>query len=240
MTSSTAPLTHGAYERLAGEYYDAERHPTCANFREASRQLIDRLLPSPPLGRICETGAGDSLLAPLLADRGWDLGGLLLTDASPAMLAHSEGWANAGAQLSVAEAESLPVPSSSLDLVVASLGDPYDDDGLWAEVSRTLRDGGRCVFTTPSWQWAMAFRADARGFDLAEFTLADGTVLSVPSRIRPSAEERLLIERHGLRILGEAEAPRRALTSSLSPKLAMLRPDDPVVVGYLVGAGADA
>ena len=30
-----------SYNEIASEYYDAQRHPTCANFREASAQIVD-------------------------------------------------------------------------------------------------------------------------------------------------------------------------------------------------------
>jgi SAM-dependent methyltransferase len=238
VTSGCAQARLGSYDGLAAEYYDAARHPTCANFRQGSEQLLERLIPDVAPERSCEIGAGDSLLAALLVRRGHDVRGVLLTDASAAMLEHSRRWERLGATLNVAEAHQLPVAAGSLDLLVASLGDPYDDESFWSEVARVLARRGRCVLTTPSWTWATRFRSDGVRPDEAEFELRDGARLTVRSLIRTVEEQRVLIERQRLLVLEQHAVPAAAIEEPVSPKLRVLAPDEPVVVGYVVAAEA--
>lgn len=224
------------YDELAAEYYDPTRHPTCANFREASRALIEMMISEETL-QCCEVGAGGSLYADVAVKRHGDADGLLLTDASLAMLQHSRQWQEHGASLSVARASNLPVGDRSLQLVVASLGDPYDDDAFWHEVARVLAPTGRCLLTTPSWEWARQFRSDCSPIDLAEFELADGRTVAVPSFLRHPSEERALIERHGLSVVREAAVALEDIPGPVSRKLRVLDSADPVVIGYLVICG---
>jgi SAM-dependent methyltransferase len=230
--ASSAPAV-GSYGQVASEYYDARQHPTCANFRLASRLLLDRLVPDVPPGQCCEVGAGDSLLADLIWRRQRNLDGLLITDAVPTMLDHSRRWERHGATLAVATASRLPVSDSSLALLVASLADPYDDDSLWREVARVLAPGGRCVLTTPSATWAHRFRAQGPRLDAAEFELGDGTSVYLPSLVRSPSEERLMIERHGLAVVEEAAASLGDLEGPISKKLLVLVPGDAVVNGFV-------
>ena len=78
------------YETLAPEYYDPVRHPTCANFRYASKQIIkpwlEKLTDYRP---ICEVGAGKSVAAELLLEAGESTADLFLTDSSQSMLEYS-------------------------------------------------------------------------------------------------------------------------------------------------------
>lgn len=231
--SLSQPIGVGSYEQLAVEYYDADRHPTCANFRQASRALFAQLMPEFPANRSCEVGAGDSLLAELLHRRGHDLRGLIVTDDSASMLEYSRKWEPRGAQLVVAAAESLPLPDCSLLLVAASLADPYDDNAFWSEVSRVLAPGGMCVVTTPSITWAERFRVDGQRPDAARFELEDGTLLDVPSYIRAPAQEWELIQRHHLERVDEAAVTLDAISKPISHKLLGLKVTDPVVVGYV-------
>ena len=226
----------GAYTVLAEEYYDAVRHPTCANFRWASDRLLERLVPNPVGASLCEVGAGDSALAALLTARGESVNSLLITDSSAEMLAHSAKWEQRGARLAVAVAASLPVADASIDLLVAALADPYDDEAWWTEASRVLTSEGRVVLTTPAATWAERFRATAdEPFASARFVLADGSVVDVPSLVRESAKERALIAAAGLRVIVEDAIERAELRSPVSSKLDALGPRDPVVVGYLAG-----
>src|ERR1700728_1042873 len=149
-----------SYDLIAQEYYDPKRHPTCANFRDASRILLRRwLAPTPTQARICDVGAGRSLSAEILREERRSLGLLVLVDQSRPMLAYSEGWRGDGATLCVASASALPYSSEYFDVVASSLGDPYNLDSFWAEIHRVLKIGGKCFFTTPSYDWAQAFRS---------------------------------------------------------------------------------
>src|SRR5438132_3045781 len=100
-----------SYEEIASEYYDRTRHPTCANFREASARILRVWLRrlSVERGQVCEVGAGDSLLAELLLEAGKEPRGVIISDPSPSMLEFSKKWVNRGAELSLNRAEMLPV-----------------------------------------------------------------------------------------------------------------------------------
>lgn len=222
-----------SYGRVASEYYDTRRHPTCANFRQASRLLLELLVPKSMAARSCEIGAGSSLLAELLWRRHGSLDYLLITDAQPEMLEHSRDWERRGAKLAIASADSIPVPDESLDLVVASLADPYDDDSLWEEVFRVLTPRGSCVITVPSATWAHRFRTDDTPDNAAEFELADQSKVYVPSLVRSREEERVLIENQGLHVIREMSAPLKVLDEPISRKLRVLEPDDAVVRGVV-------
>jgi ubiquinone/menaquinone biosynthesis C-methylase UbiE len=229
----------GSYEELASEYYDAGRHPTCANFREASATIIRRWL-SPELGKagwICEVGAGKSLVAEILSTNSNRLDYLVITDASPSMIAYSQPWAKLGARLVVAPANQLPLPNKSVSCLISSLGDPYNEDEFWQEAHRVLIPGGRIVFTTPSAEWAMAFRAwsGSATFEGAEFELSSGRHVYVRSIIYTPDQQLSIMERAGFRAIETTHVRVSDLeTSILSPKL---RPDslsNPVIVtGYI-------
>jgi SAM-dependent methyltransferase len=229
---SETKLVADSYERVAAEYYDPVRHPTCANFRAASASLLERLTPDVSPGHCCEVGAGDSLLADLLWRRHRDVEGLLITDAGPRMLNYSRRWAERGARLATARASELPVPDESFSLVVASLADPYDEGSLWKEVARVLTSGGRCVLTTPAVGWARRFRPDSSRA-AAEFQLRDGSVVNLPSHVRSLQDERDLIEGSGLRLVAEDSISLSALDGPISGKLHVLRPDEAVVDGFV-------
>jgi SAM-dependent methyltransferase len=230
-------VSPGSYHDLADEYYDAERHPTCANFREGSILLVERWLDgqnelSAPRW---DVGAGDSVLAEVLAARGIALEGTTALDESPSMLAHSEKWASQGLRLVVGDAEGIPAENGSAAFVLASLGDPYNTDGWWLEVARVLAPEGVCLFTTPTHEWAGGFR-NGGAPDVAEFELADGRKVLVPSVVRPPEEQVRQIERAGLRVEAVEHVTRGELRRSpLSPKLTVLKGDEaPVVRGYRV------
>jgi SAM-dependent methyltransferase len=183
---------------------------------------------------MCEVGAGDSLLAGWLVRQGYNLTGLLVTDASPSMLAYSGRWADRGASLAVAHASDLPVADGSLDLLVASLADPYDDSAWWSEASRVLAPTGSIVLTTPSIGWASAFREAAGEPSLcARFLRSDGTTVDMPSQVRHAGDERKLISDAGLRLVAEDAIRRGELASPVSPKLDVVAADDTIVVGYV-------
>lgn len=224
-----------SYSALAAEYYDSRRHPTCSNFRWASDRLLRRLLPNCAGSLLCEVGAGDSALAAILCERGQSLSNLLITDASAGMLEHSRRWYRGGAQLALARASSLPLADGSVDLVVASLADAYNNEQWWPEVGRVLSAAGRAIMTTPTHSWATAFRtATGQPMNVARFDLVSGTSVDVPSWVREPAAERALIHASGMRVVEQEAMVRRDFPSSISPKIHALEPDTPVVMAYVV------
>jgi SAM-dependent methyltransferase len=236
---ATVEAHAGSYEDIASEYYDRIRHPTCANFREASAGILKTWLQKHAVerGQVCEVGAGNSLLAELLVDAGENPHGVIISDPSPSMLAFSNKWINRGAELSLNSAEMIPVASNSLGLVVSSLGDAYNQPTFWEEINRCLRPGGMLFFTTPAYEWAKAFRSKNGEDDMmaAEFQLKDGRRVFVPSWIYPVEKQVELIKNSGLEIWKVVHVPRSTLESEpLSPKLFVGHGDKlHIVTGYL-------
>lgn len=228
----------GDYDLVAREYYDIERHPTCRNFRDASlRFLKSVLLDLDCTGVNIEVGSGASILAEALSGIGVSLAATILADASLTMLAYSDHFIAAGAQPTIADATSMPFASGTAALIVASLGDPYNVPEFWAEVERCLARTGRCVFTTPSFEWASHFRRRAPDEleSCAYFELRDGSSVYVPSIIHATRDQVALVRRHGFEVEAVRNIPARELPQPLSAKLKASngRLLDPVT-GYLL------
>lgn len=228
ITDRDPTLVTGTYSDLASEYYDPGRHPTCANFREASQLLLTPWMCDLTNDRVdlLETGAGASIVCEWLLDTRRRIGGLVVTDVSQEMLRYSRGSAICP-HLIVCDAQRLPLISSGFDIVVASLGDPYNSVPFWSEVARVLRPGGHVLFTTPSFEWALQFRS---GSYRAEFILSNGRATTVPSYIQSNDVQRRMIERCKMalleiRVIQDSELHR----TPRSPKLRT----GPIVTGYL-------
>jgi SAM-dependent methyltransferase len=196
--STQRPTELSSYDVVASEYYDPVLHPTCADFRDASSALLAKALRQfrPPARSYCEVGCGKSLLCELFATKFHyqRMDAIDLIDSSDIMLGYSsDDWSKYGARLSCAEARELPLESSSVSVLLASLGDPYNDDAFWKEASRVLEHDGVGLFTTPSWDWAQRFRVndDHRS---AIFQLGDGRVVRLPSIVLPNEEQISLVE----------------------------------------------
>lgn len=229
-----------AYQTIAPEYYDATRHPTCANFRQASALALSPWLRRQcgPAARVCEAGAGKSLVQEFIRDNATLPAHLLVTDASPAMLDYSrKGLATVkdDAEFAVAFADALPAGAREFTVVVASLGDPYNDTEFWREANRVLESCGQVLFTTPSHEWAAAFRRDCDP-NAAEFALADGSRVQAPSLIYDVDEQINMMRAAGFSTLAVREVALDDLeTARPSHKLTLpqLRVA-PIVRGYLV------
>lgn len=220
-----------AYARLATEYYLPDCNRTCQALRDASRRLLERLLPTEPGGgSLVELGAGRSLLASPCQRAGIPLQRLVISDAVAQMLAYSQEWERRGARLLCAPAHDVPLPAASASVIVASLADPYNTPGSWKEITRLLEPGGRVIFTTPSWEWAQLQRG---GTPAARFTLRDGREVTAPSHVPTESGQREMIEREGLEVRERAWVRCEELETPLPPKLAGLPPSTPLVTAYL-------
>ncbi len=228
------------YEDFAREYYDPLRHPTSANFREASCALLAQSLKECPGEHdwICEVGAGKSMVAELLSGWGCSLDRLLVSDVAPSMLNYSARWDTEGAHLLLADATSLPLRSRSIGVLIASLGDPYNGKAFWREAYRVLCPGGVAQFTVPAHDWARSYRrrSDAEQ-GCAEFELVDGRIVAVPSFIYSEDEQCDLMKSSGFSVKEIVQFTIGELHSLyLSPKL--LKEERgaraPVVTGYIV------
>lgn len=237
MKSSRPAVAPSAdYDLVAAEYYDPQRHPTCANFGELSARFVGaRLLQvASPDARIVEVGAGRSIVAPLLAAAGRRLESLTLLDESATMLAYSAEWKGRGVKMLVADACATSLPSGGYELVVAALCDPYNRPAFWQEAARLLAGGSVCLATLPSFEWASQFRAkDAR--DVAEFVLANGRSVAMPSFVVSAEAQRAMIEAAGLRVIEQAAYSASDLQGAASWKLNVFASDErgPVVRGFM-------
>jgi malonyl-CoA O-methyltransferase len=136
-----------------------------ANLRE---QMIRRLdwvafTPETVLDLGCATGHG----ADALAAR-WPGARVIALDASPAMLAQTarrEG--SARIERLLAEAEAIPLPDASVDLVFSNLVLPWceDIDAVFGEVARVLKPRGLFTFTTFGPDTLAELRAAWHGVD---------------------------------------------------------------------------
>ena len=227
----------GSYDDLADEYYDAQRHPTCANFRDGSVSLFESWFSTEVEDESqWDIGAGESVLAEVIASRGGVLDRMTALDSSPSMLDYSRRWKAFGVRFAVGNATRIPARMSSASLVAASLGDPFNSEAFWAEAARILRPDGVCIFTTPSYEWAEAFR-NGGTTDYAEFELSNGRLVLIPSVIHSTDEQIRRIEQFGLRVDDVAHVTRADLEErrTLSPKLSVLPDDNAAVVrGYRV------
>jgi len=206
------------YSFVAGEYYNPALHPTCANFDNLSRRFLEPEIGNAITGAlsVLEVGAGRSIVAPTLEKTGVALN-LVLLDSSKEMLASSFRWAHL-AKLMVADSRSTGLPSESVDLVVSSLGDPYNTADFWQEVSRLLKSGGCCLFTTPAPEWALHFRT-SNHLNEAEFVLADSTVVNVPSFVPSPEEQERLFANAGLCVEESKDFSVDDLAEPISEKL---------------------
>jgi SAM-dependent methyltransferase len=202
--------------------------------------ILDRWMwPTPTGSTTCEVGAGKSLVAELRIKHGRSLKQLLITDQSSKMLEYSRQFEVAGATLRVATAGDLPLPSDSIEWLVASLGDPYNTETFWTETVRVLKRGGKAVFTTPAYDWAKCFRDvndNDAGFKEAEFELIDGRRVRLPSFIYSEENQVDLVEKHGLIVNEVCHVTIADLKAEpLSPKLCLQRgPAGSVVSGFLI------
>lgn len=221
------------YEVLADEYYDQARHPTCSNFGELSSGfLVPRIRAvAGSVTRALEVGAGRSILATVFEEEHLPLKRVTLLDQSAAMLRHSERWIKVGATSIVADARRTGLPDRAFDLIVSSLGDPYNCAEFWQEMHRVVSNSGIFLFTTPSFEWSSAFRIGTDR-DKAEFVLRHGGRVSVPSLTRPLTEQRAMMAKARFVIAEEAIRTRKDLVGSHSPKLGVLHDDARQAVLY--------
>jgi len=215
---SSAQLKLDSYNSVASEYYDADAHPTCRNFRDASRFILrEALLKLPREGWAVEVGAGDSLTGEL-GQGAFEK--LILFDKSEAMLSHSRRF-QSFADLVIGDALALPFSDRSISLIVASLADPFNVSQFWNEVHRTLKVGAYCIFTTPSHEWASSFRqkSTCEHEGAARFQLRSGEHVYLPSLVQPEGSQIEMIRRTGLSLITTNSITADAIPQPHSPKI---------------------
>ncbi len=220
------------YAAVASEYYDENYHPTCHNFRDASRTFLRTSLGVHPVsGLTLEVGAGQSLLGELVEFADLRFERLVLLDRSIEMLSHSQRF-SAIAHLVVSDACQLPFKDRSISLIVAALADPYNVEAFWFEVARCLKKGGRCLFTIPSYEWASSFRRSSitEREDAAYFELRNGQRVYLPSIIKSRIDQESMIRGAGLEVSKVSNLAKDMISLPHSKKIQNC---DSVVTGYI-------
>ena len=117
-----------SYQLVADEYYDDSRHPTCVNFGELSTLFLDERLRrlAPYSCKALDVGAGRSILARIFEEQNLPIANVTLLGQSNEMLKHSERWIVLGAKPIVVDARHTGLPDGEFDIIVSSLGDPYN------------------------------------------------------------------------------------------------------------------
>lgn len=226
------------YSAVAREYYNAVRHPTCANFGDLSEQFLTPRLKTllSSNSKVLEVGAGRSIVAPIMAEKLGRLDNLTLLDSSIEMLEYSRSWKPLGATFVVAEACKTALAPNSFDFIVSSLGDPYNCSPFWLEMRRIIASGGLCLFTTPAPGWVAWFRKEET-MDQAEFLLDSGATVVVPSFILAKDRQRAVFRTAGWEIVESATYSAQDVKGPLSPKVipdsATTNPTD-LLDGYLL------
>lgn len=120
--------------------------------REVGNKLLHRLNAKPPAAHtVLDLGCGTGFFSGALRERfpharyiGLDLAqGMVEFARGESLGASSSDWV-------VADAEALPLATGSVDLIFSSLAVQWCNNVplLFSEMSRVLRPGGRCIFTT--------------------------------------------------------------------------------------------
>jgi|HubBroStandDraft_6_1064221.scaffolds.fasta_scaffold21767_4 SAM-dependent methyltransferase len=224
------------FDSVASEYYDSVLHPTCRNLRDGSLKAIRALLEENlKVERYLEIGAGRSVLQDLPCLREI-VDDVVINDESQRMLQYSEALATK-AHLVCGDFTTIKFDREGFELVVASLGDAYNDERSWTSIAEVLSLNGRCIFTTPSYPWSRAYRSTHQGgrYDVARFKLRSGEVVDLESHILPELEQAKLVQSVGLRVRLTAGVYKSDLVAPISPKLDV---DEssliPLLIGYLV------
>lgn len=180
------------YDLIADEYYDRERHPAIACLHEGARIGIHRALSTLKLTtvlRALEVGCGHPIVNQVDDLRNASLVGL---DLSPAMLG------NADLSCMLGDAEAMPCGSSSFDLLVASLSDPFNTPQFYSEARRVLSPGGSLVFAVPDYEWVrFNQRRGGIGEDSAAIRREDGSIVIVRSLVFAQRQQEEMLQRAG-------------------------------------------
>lgn len=100
-------------------------------------------------GRLLDLGSGTGYFCQALRDR-FPTAEYLGLDLAQGMVEHARAAADASCLWLVGDAEQIPLASGSVDFVFSSLALQWSDrpDLLLAEMTRVLKPGGRCLFTS--------------------------------------------------------------------------------------------
>lgn len=155
---------------MVAEEFTEERRITTRNFHEVSKKFWNSLL-----GEV----AKDEKILELGPGNGWLRNSFSWPEVKYCCLDITENMAAIANEENgiVASARCIPLESSSMDYVFASLADPYFYPQVLCEVHRILKDQGRFALTLPDKEWADNLRG--RGNNTTTFVLDKGTEANV-------------------------------------------------------------
>jgi SAM-dependent methyltransferase len=186
----TTKILRSAFGEVAGEYDRLRPGPP--------PEALDWLVPSGATD-VLEIGAGTGILTRLLAERVPSLIAVEPDDRMRAVLA-----ATPGVQVLAGWAEELPVPDSSVDVVIAASAWHWvDEERAVPEVARVLRPGGRL---------ALVWSGPDRSVDWMRALWAGGMELSPDEKVAADEGRR---RRHIVNVDLGGQSPFEAPETSL-------------------------
>jgi len=214
------------YDDIAEEYYDSSRHPTCANFREISKNfLTENILYLIESAIIFDIGAGNSIVAEIKSEIKSISARVVISDKSRNMINNSRSLHAYIDAVCICDAQkdlsAMVDYFGKCDLAICNLGDPYNTKNFWLQLSRIVKDQGNVIFTTPSYEWSQSFRANHQNGNLvsAEFATKNG-VKHVPSFIHSNKTQSKMMDRYGFQIQSiEKLALNRLSSNNISEKI---------------------
>ena len=168
MSDAGEPLLDRAAIRRHADRASARYDGSAVLAADLREQMIRRLdwvalTPESVLDLGCSTGHAAAALAAR-----WPGARVIALDASPAMLGEAaRRKGSARIERLLADAEAIPLPDASIDLVFSNLVLPWceDIDAVFTEVARILRPRGLFTFTTFGPDTLAELRAAWRGVD---------------------------------------------------------------------------
>jgi len=203
--------------------------------REVGERLLSHLdtLPAAP-ARVLDLGCGTGFFRAGLSKR-YPHADYVGLDLAPGMIEYARARASGQGLWLVADAESLPLATASVDVVFSSLALQWCHRPQWflAELARVLKPGGRCVFTTLGPDTLCELREAWAAVDSYQHVnnfLPSQALLAAATDV-PGIELKLQSERHymqyqrvgelltELKSLGAHNMNRRRLTGLTSRKM---------------------
>jgi len=212
-------VNRAGYDQVACEFSETRR-VTTANFHLLSKAFFHSLIAETLIeGWTClEVGPGWGWLR---NEFRWPNVAYLGVDISPGM-AHRSSEDGGVAVVQVGSARNLPLASSSVDAILASLADPFCYPAALCEMRRVMRPGGLFAMSAPARHWSDGIR-DSDNSHYTVFGLNDGQQARVCSFTFSLTELCTLLELCGFEIARCATATGADLPSDarVAPAIAL-------------------
>lgn len=192
--SALASKSAEAYDLLAREYYERQKHPTCANFAALHAVALDMIGSRVRPGeRYLEVGCGMGQLD--LVASPYDV---VLTDVSEGMLSLARRRTGGLVVCRKMNAFEPDFPACTFAGVACFLADPYNHELFYRAIRNVLKTSGFLLVTVPNHVWASALRRRLNiPLEQTIFIVHGQHTLAVPSITRPVKEQLSLLSRSG-------------------------------------------